>query len=141
MRGLLRRSAWARQPPLPAPPARAPTKPSVLTFGGNTLDLGALELRVGDASYHLTVMEAELLRYLLENAGKVVSRKAILEDVWNLHEDTDTRAIDNFIVRLRRYLNEQPEQAAARPDGARRGLQVHRRAPRASPGKKRRAGS
>ena len=64
------------------------------------LDLGALELRVGDASYHLTVMEAELLRYLLENAGKVVSRKAILEDVWNLHEETDTRAIDNFIVRL-----------------------------------------
>ena len=80
----------------------------MLTFGGNTLDLGALELRVGDAPYHLTVMEADLLRYLLENAGKAVSRKAILEDVWNLHEDTDTRAIDNFIVRLRRYLNEDP---------------------------------
>ena len=53
-------------------------------------------------------MEADLLRYLLKNAGKAVSRKAILEDVWNLHEDTDTRAIDNFIVRLRRYLNEDP---------------------------------
>ena len=44
----------------------------------------------------------------LQNAGKVVSRKAILEDVWGLHEDTDTRAIDNFIVRLRRFLNEDP---------------------------------
>ncbi len=53
-------------------------------------------------------MEADLLHYLLKNAGKAVSRKAILEDVWNLHEDTDTRAIDNFIVRLRRFLNEDP---------------------------------
>ena len=58
--------------------------------------------------YHLTAMEADLLQYLLQNAGKVVSRKAILEDVWDLHEDTDTRAIDNFIVRLRRFLNEDP---------------------------------
>jgi DNA-binding response OmpR family regulator len=53
-------------------------------------------------------MEADLLQYLLKNSGKVVSRKAILEDVWNVHEDTDTRAIDNFIVRLRRFLNENP---------------------------------
>ena len=105
VRGLLRRSAWARHASPPAPVPAEET--AVLTFGRNTLDLGALELRVGDQPYHLTVMEAELLRYLLENAGKVVSRKAILEDVWNLHEDTDTRAIDNFIVRLRRYLNEQ----------------------------------
>ena len=60
--------------------------------------------------YHLTAMEADLLQYLLQNAGKVVSRKAILEDVWDLHEDTDTRAIDNFIVRLRRFLNEDPSK-------------------------------
>ena len=46
----------------------------------------------------------------LRNAGKAVSRKAILEDVWALHEDTDTRAIDNFIVRLRRYLEDDPSK-------------------------------
>ena len=103
MRSLLRRSAWARTPP--APPERAP---EVFTFGGNTFDPSTLELRVGTMPYHLTAMEADLLQYLLQNAGKVVSRKAILEDVWNLHEDTDTRAIDNFIVRLRRFLNEDP---------------------------------
>jgi DNA-binding response OmpR family regulator len=80
----------------------------VLTFGSNALDLDSLELRVGTMPYHLTAMEADLLQYLLQNAGKVVSRKAILEDVWNVHEDTDTRAIDNFIVRLRRFLNENP---------------------------------
>jgi DNA-binding response OmpR family regulator len=96
-------------------PPRTPTSnqsPDIdsLSFGGNTLDLRALELRVGQEAYHLTVMEADLLRYLVQNAGKVVSRKAILGDVWNLHEDTDTRAIDNFIVRLRRYLKEDPSK-------------------------------
>ena len=53
-------------------------------------------------------MECELLRYLVKNAGKAISRATILSDVWGLHEETDTRAIDNFIVRLRRYLEEHP---------------------------------
>ena len=55
-----------------------------------------------------TLMEAELLRHLIRNSGKVVSRKQILEEVWGLHEDTDTRAIDNFIVRLRKYIEKDP---------------------------------
>jgi DNA-binding response OmpR family regulator len=103
VRSLLRRSTWVRA----APPATGQAGETI-TFGGNTFDPAALELRVGTMPYHLTAMEADLLQYLLRNAGKVVSRKAILEDVWNLHEDTDTRAIDNFIVRLRRFLNEDP---------------------------------
>ena len=115
VRGLLRRQRWSRTidaapPPdvreAPAPAEASPT--NVIQFGTNTLDLDSLELRVGTMPYHLTAMEADLLQYLLRNAGKVVSRKAILEDVWNVHEDTDTRAIDNFIVRLRRFLNENP---------------------------------
>ncbi len=53
-------------------------------------------------------METELLRHLISNSGRIVSRKAILEEVWGLHEDTDTRAIDNFIVRLRRYIEDDP---------------------------------
>ena len=103
VRGLLRRNAWVRRAPQ-APEPRG----ELITFAGNVFDPAALELRVGTMPYHLTAMEADLLQYLLRNAGKVVSRKAILEDVWNLHEDTDTRAIDNFIVRLRRFLNEDP---------------------------------
>ena len=51
-------------------------------------------------------MEAKLLRYLIENEGRAVSRNEILEKVWELQEDTDTRAIDNFIVRLRKYLED-----------------------------------
>jgi DNA-binding response OmpR family regulator len=111
VRGLLRRSAWSRtadRTVLETPPPSPAAPGNVVSFGGNTLDLDSLELRVGTMPYHLTAMEADLLQYLLKNAGKVVSRKSILEDVWNVHEDTDTRAIDNFIVRLRRFLNENP---------------------------------
>ena len=107
VRGLLRRSAWSR-----ATDQRSSTNPAtsadVIEFAGNTLDMSALELRVGTMPYHLTFMEAELLRYLLKNAGKAVSRKAMLEEVWGVREDTDTRAIDNFIVRLRRYIEKEP---------------------------------
>jgi DNA-binding response OmpR family regulator len=98
LRGLLRRREWLMQP----------HDHELLTFAGKTLDLEALELKAGDKTYQLTQMEADLLQYLVKNAGKAVSRKSILEDVWDLHEDTDTRAIDNFIVRLRRYIEPDP---------------------------------
>ncbi|MFY9676564.1 MAG: response regulator transcription factor, partial [Terriglobales bacterium] len=77
-------------------------------FAGKSIDFAELELRSLGNTIHLTVMEADLLRYLVQSAGRVVSRKALLEDVWGLHEDTDTRAIDNFVVRLRRYIEEDP---------------------------------
>ena len=80
----------------------------VFDFGGKTIDFEALELRSGEQIVHLTLMEADLLRYLINHEGKIVSRSAILEDVWGLREDTDTRAIDNFIVRLRKYIEDEP---------------------------------
>ncbi len=108
VRGLLRRQNWMRQAAAEQAPAPDAADTDTLRIAGKTLDLKALELRVGDRSYHLTVMECELLKYLVRNAGQAVSRKAILENVWDLHEETDTRAIDNFIVRLRRYMEEDP---------------------------------
>lgn len=75
---------------------------------GKTIDFGNLELRGDGTVIRLTLMEARLLRHLIQNEGKIVSRKSILEDVWGLAEDTDTRAIDNFIVRLRRYIEKDP---------------------------------
>jgi len=98
LRGLLRRREWLAQE----------HEHEQISFAGRRLDLEALELHVGDKQYQLTQMECDLLQYLVKNAGKAVSRKSILEDVWDLHEDTDTRAIDNFIVRLRRYLEVDP---------------------------------
>ena len=78
------------------------------SFSGKTIDFGALELRSGGNTIHLTLMESELLRHLVRHDGKIVSRKDLLEQVWGLHEDTDTRAIDNFVVRLRRYIEDDP---------------------------------
>lgn len=93
--GLLRRREWLR-------------KPAGYTFGDKSVDFGQLELRVGSGVYPLTLMEANVLRCLIQHEGSPVSRKVLLEEVWGLHEDTDTRAIDNFIVRLRKYIEPDP---------------------------------
>jgi DNA-binding response OmpR family regulator len=77
-------------------------------FDGKTIDFTIPEIRVGSRVIPLTLMEAGLLHHLIHHLGKTVSRKSILEEVWGLHEDTDTRAIDNFIVRLRRYIEDVP---------------------------------
>jgi DNA-binding response OmpR family regulator len=82
----------------------------MFVFDGKTIDFDVLELRVRERVVRLTLMEVELFRYLIKHAGRVISRKAMLEDVWGLHEDTDTRAIDNFIVRLRKYIEDEPSR-------------------------------
>jgi DNA-binding response OmpR family regulator len=82
--------------------------PDAFTFGDKTVQFDLLELRVRGQVFPLTLMEANLLRYLIRHEGRPVSRKAMLEEVWGLHEDTDTRAIDNFVVRLRRYIEDEP---------------------------------
>jgi DNA-binding response OmpR family regulator len=118
LHGLLRRREWFRQAErsgssssaTSAATAATGLNDAVFKINGRKIDFENLELTNGAETIHLTVMEAKLLRYLLENAGKPVSRKTILEDVWDLREDTDTRAIDNFIVRLRRYLEDEPER-------------------------------
>jgi DNA-binding response OmpR family regulator len=104
---LIRRHAWhvERTAPSEPPGERAP---DVFAFADKVVDFDAQELRVGDTTHPLTLMEANLLRYLVQHDGQVVSRKNMLEDVWNLHEDTDTRAIDHFIARLRKYIEKQP---------------------------------
>jgi DNA-binding response OmpR family regulator len=102
--GLLRRREWLR---LTDPRARA-AGAEVFNFSDKTIDFSKLELRAGGRAVQLTLMEAELLRYLIKHEGQAVSRQNLLEDVWGLREDTDTRAIDNFIVRLRRYIEDDP---------------------------------
>lgn len=121
LQGLLRRSAWlagsvkasASAPDAESSKTSTPARGGgesgeIYRFNGQTLDFDTLELHSGKNTVQLTLMEAKLLRHLIRNAGRVVSRKSILEDVWDLREDTDTRAIDNFIVRLRRYVEVDP---------------------------------
>ena len=100
---LLRRRDWFRKD-------LTRNNGTVVAVGNKRIDFEALELRSGEQTVQLTLMEAELLRYLIDHEGKIVSRSAILEEVWGLREDTDTRAIDNFIVRLRKYLEDEPSR-------------------------------
>ena len=107
---MLRRKSWVRSKNGEEGAANEAESdlPRLYTFGGKTIDFQGLKLQVGKKTMQLTLMETELLRYLIKRAGQPVSRKSILEDVWNLREDTDTRAIDNFIVRLRKYIEKEP---------------------------------
>ena len=102
LNGLLRRREWFKRE----------TKPladnETVEINNRLVDFANLELRSETETIHLTLMEAKLLRYLIDNTGTAVSRRTILEEVWGLNEETDTRAIDNFIVRLRRYLEDEP---------------------------------
>ena len=119
LQGLLRRTEWMRgagvmqqsepgaKPQSQGDPG-AITDSDVFSFDGKSINFGTLQLQADGATVHLTLMEAELFRHLIRNNGRVVPRKSILEDVWGLREDTDTRAIDNFIVRLRRYIEKDP---------------------------------
>jgi DNA-binding response OmpR family regulator len=106
IRGLLRRREWLRES---LNHVAAPQEPKgTFTFGNKSVNFDSQEIRVRGQVFPLTLMETNLLRYLIQHEGKPVSRKSMLEEVWGLHEDTDTRAIDNFIVRLRRYIEDDP---------------------------------
>jgi len=116
LESLLRRKNWMRDhPPHAVPAATTSTpdtesEPATFQFDGKVVDFQRLELRSADQVFQLTLMESEFLRYLIRNSDRPVSRKQILQDVWDLHEDTDTRAIDNFVVRLRRYIEREPSK-------------------------------
>jgi DNA-binding response OmpR family regulator len=95
VKGLIRRRDWARG--ATGDPVRV---------GHSLVDFANLELRKGDAVARLTLLEAMLLKLLVERRGQVVTKAEILEKVWNLNPDTETRAVDNFVMRLRRHLEE-----------------------------------
>ena len=94
----------------PAPAARSIGSSPSFTFAGRTIDFAGLQLTTPDKTIRLTLMESDLLRYLAQNQGRIIARKELLEQVWRVHEDTDTRAIDNFMVRLRRYIEDNPAE-------------------------------
>jgi DNA-binding response OmpR family regulator len=104
---LLRRMAWQTGEAANNPPAST-SAAATYTIAGRTIDFDTLELHGAAKTIHLTLMEADLLRYLIDHPDRTISRKELLENVWHVQEGTDTRPIDNFIVRLRRYLEPDP---------------------------------
>jgi DNA-binding response OmpR family regulator len=108
LKSLLRRTAWQSAATPETPPPVLADQSDEYFFNHRTIRFDTLELVAPNRTTHLTLMEADLLRHFTEREGQIVSRKQILEEVWRVHEDTDTRAIDNFIVRLRRYIEDDP---------------------------------
>jgi DNA-binding response OmpR family regulator len=109
LKSLLRRTAWQHASAKESSQEQIVPEPKdEYAFNHRTIRFDTLELIAPNRITHLTLMEADLLRYFTEHEGQIVSRKDILEQVWRVHEDTDTRAIDNFIVRLRRYIEDDP---------------------------------
>ena len=104
LNGLLRRKTWVS--------GRAPDgsveEVQEFAFAGKRINFREQTLHWDGTTQPLTLMEATLMRYFVHHAGHTVSRKALLEEVWGVREDTDTRTIDNFIARLRRYLEAEP---------------------------------
>jgi DNA-binding response OmpR family regulator len=99
VRGLLRRRDWARGDTGNLVTARV---------GDAEVDFRKFEIQARGETFRLTLLEAMLLKLLVQNAGQIVSKGEILQKVWNLSPDTETRAVDNFVVRLRRYLEPDP---------------------------------
>jgi DNA-binding response OmpR family regulator len=101
VKGLLRRRDWARSGDVEGPESAR--------IGAARVDFRTFELASpAGETVRLTLLEAMLLKLLVQSAGRVVSKGEILEKVWNVSADTETRAVDNFIVRLRRYLEPNP---------------------------------
>jgi two-component system alkaline phosphatase synthesis response regulator PhoP len=101
IKGMLRRKMWY---------ADAAAKKPVFTFGDNEINFSNLQCRAGNSHFQLTYLEAMVLKYLVDKRGEIVSRKELLENVWNMSAEMETRTVDNFIVRLRKYFEPQPEK-------------------------------
>jgi DNA-binding response OmpR family regulator len=103
VRGLLRRRRWDGV----SPGADAPRSEAI---GEATVHFDRFELETPQGTTSLTTREAGLLRALLDREGEAVTRGELLEEVWGLRPETKTRVVDNFVVRLRRYLEPDPSR-------------------------------
>ncbi|WP_437191267.1 response regulator transcription factor [Planctomicrobium sp. SH527] len=77
-------------------------------FGDVSVNFRTFEVTQGEEQHSLTTMELQLLRYFIEHEGAVLSRSRILSDVWEQGADVTSRTIDNFVLRLRRYIEKDP---------------------------------
>jgi DNA-binding response OmpR family regulator len=80
----------------------------IVRFSDVTVDFGRFELRRNTDVHALTTREQELLRYFLEHDGAVLSRARLQSDVWKDSADISSRSIDNFVMRLRRMIEQDP---------------------------------
>lgn len=101
VKGMLRRKVWYKKS-MDAQPT--------FSFGDNSINFETLECHTAKKDFKLTPHEAMVMKYLIERQDTIVSRKELLEDVWNISSDVETRTVDNFIVRLRKYFEVNPKE-------------------------------
>lgn len=99
VRGMIKRKSWY---------SRAITVQPLYKFGSNEINFENLKCKNEKGEFQLTSYEAMIMKYLIDNKDKVVTRKELLENVWHLNPDVETRTVDNFIVRLRKYFEPDP---------------------------------
>jgi len=99
VKGMLKRKSWYKN---------SSEKQPVYKFGDNEINFETLNCRNGKEEIRLTPQEAMLLKYLVERKGEIVTRKELLENVWHLNPEIETRSVDIFIVRLRKYFESDP---------------------------------
>ena len=101
VKGMLRRKSWYKT---------ASEKQPVYRFGNNEINFENLKCKCGTKEIKLTQLEAMMLKYFVEREGEVVTRKELLENIWHLNPDVETRTIDIFIARLRKYFESDPSK-------------------------------
>jgi len=99
IRGMLRRSAWYQ-------PSQIKTED--YQFGSNLIDLNNLAAETTKGKIRITELEGRMLAIFFSNEGETLTRATLLKSVWGMAEDTETRTLDNFIVRIRKYFEEDP---------------------------------
>jgi DNA-binding response OmpR family regulator len=99
IKGMLKRKSWYKK--------SADLQP-IVRFGDNEVNFENLSCKNSSSEFTLTVHEAMLLKYLIENRDKVISRGELLKEVWNLNSDMETSTVDIFISRLRKYFEPNP---------------------------------
>jgi DNA-binding response OmpR family regulator len=99
VKGMLNRKSWYKS---------AYEKQPLFKFGKNEINFENLNCRNEKEEFRLTPHEAMVLKYLIERRGKIVTRKELLENVWHLNQEVETRTVDIFIARLRKYFEPDP---------------------------------
>jgi len=101
VKGMLKRKTWYQ--------AVSNDEPNFV-FGKNEINFNTLRCQAGEENFTITTLEAMVLRYLINHAGQIVSRKELLENVWNISSEVETRTVDNFIMHLRKYFEPEPSK-------------------------------
>lgn len=101
VKGILRRWDWYKQPV---------QDQEIFRFGEMWINFGTGKAKGCSGEFYLTAKEALVMKLLVANKGNAVTREELLEKVWGYDPETETRTVDNFIARLRKYFEKRPQK-------------------------------